>query len=31
LGSIDSAIDAVQKAKAGMTGFIVYLTKNLGE
>jgi hypothetical protein len=31
LGSIDSAIDALQKAKAGMTGFIVYLTKNLGE
>jgi hypothetical protein len=31
LGSIDSAIDALQKAKAGMTGFIVYLTKNLGK
>jgi hypothetical protein len=31
LGSIDSAIDALQKAKAGMTGFIVYLTKTLGE
>jgi len=31
LDSIDRAIDALQKAKAGMTGFIVYLTKNLGE
>jgi hypothetical protein len=31
LGSIDSAIDALQKAKAGLIGFIVYLTKNLGE
>jgi hypothetical protein len=31
LGSIDSAIDALQKAKSGMIGFIVYLTNNLGE
>jgi len=31
LGSIDSAIEALQKAKAGMIGFIVYLTNNLGE
>lgn len=31
LDSIDRAIDALQKAKAGLTGFIVYLTKNLGE
>jgi hypothetical protein len=31
LGSIDSAIDALQRAKAGLIGFIVYLTKNLGE
>jgi hypothetical protein len=31
LGSIDSAIDALQKAKAGLIGFIIYLTNNLGE
>jgi hypothetical protein len=31
LGSIDSAIDALQKAKAGMIGFIIYLTNSLGE
>jgi hypothetical protein len=31
LDSIDGAIDALQKAKAGLIGFIVYLTKNLGE
>jgi len=31
LGSIGSAIDALQKAKSGMIGFIVYLTNNLGE
>jgi hypothetical protein len=31
LRSIDSAIDALQKAKAGMIGFIIYLTNNLGE
>jgi hypothetical protein len=29
--SIDGAIDALQKAKAGLIGFIVYLSKNLGE
>jgi hypothetical protein len=31
LRSIKSAIDALQKAKSGMIGFIVYLTKNLDE
>jgi hypothetical protein len=31
LDSIDSAIDALQKAKAGMIGLIIYLTNNLGE
>jgi hypothetical protein len=31
LSGIDSAIDAFQKAKAGMIGFIIYLTKNLNE
>jgi hypothetical protein len=31
LESIDSAIEALQKAQAGLIGFIVYLTKNLGE
>jgi hypothetical protein len=31
LNSIDGAIEALQKAKAGLIGFIVYLTNNLGE
>jgi hypothetical protein len=31
LDSIDSAIDALQKAKSGMIGFIIYLTDTLGE
>jgi hypothetical protein len=31
LGSIESAIQALQIAKAGFTDFILYLTKNLGE
>jgi len=31
LASIDSATDALQKAKAGLIGFIIYLTNNLGE
>jgi hypothetical protein len=31
LGSIDSAINALQNAKAGLIGFIIYLTNNLGE
>jgi NhaP-type Na+/H+ or K+/H+ antiporter len=31
LDSIDSAIDSLQKAKAGMIGLIIYLTNNLGE
>jgi hypothetical protein len=29
--SINSAIDALQKAKAGLIGLIIYLTNNLGE
>jgi hypothetical protein len=31
LGSVDIAIDALQKAKAGMIGFIIYLSNNLDE
>jgi hypothetical protein len=31
LGSIESAIQALQSTKAGLTDFILYLTKNLGE
>jgi hypothetical protein len=31
LDSIGSAIDALQKAKAGMIGLIIYLTNTLGE
>jgi hypothetical protein len=31
LGSINSAIDVLQKAKVGFIGLIVYLTNNLGE
>jgi|tagenome__1003787_1003787.scaffolds.fasta_scaffold20914012_1 hypothetical protein len=31
LGSIESAIDALQKTKAGMINFIIYLTNNLAE
>jgi hypothetical protein len=31
LQGIDSAIEALQKAQAALTGFIVYLTKNIGE
>jgi hypothetical protein len=31
LDSIQSAIDALQKAKAGLAGLILYLTNNLGE
>jgi hypothetical protein len=29
--SVDSAIEALQKTKAGMLGLIVYLTNNLGD
>jgi hypothetical protein len=31
LGSIESAIEALQSAKAGLTDLILYLTRNLGD
>jgi hypothetical protein len=31
LASVKSAIDALQKAKSGMIGFIIYLTNNIDE